>query len=181
MMSPSFIKYDTGGTMRAAFLIWSSLLILAHPTTLRAQENPHIPGMVLQKGEAAPEAGAFFSGDALISLAGALRELDFLQKQSNILSEWIKAKGDQITALNDAMKALEQARQNTAGALQKSEQAQRNWECINVLNKEQVAALKEALAVAEKKAQARLGWEAKEVKVLITLPPSLEITYRKDQ
>ena len=83
MMSPSFIKYDTGGTMRAAFLIWSSLLILAYPIALKAQEGSRVPGMVLQKDEAAPERGVFFSGEALISLVNPMHYRRSISYKSN--------------------------------------------------------------------------------------------------
>ena len=172
--------------MRAAFLIWSSLLILAYPIALKAQEGSRVPGMVLQKDEAAPERGVFFSGEALISLVNALQELDFLQKQSNVLKEWTKAKDDQITALGDAMKALEQARQHTDEALTAAEKIIQNQKKIIHILAESMYSIRETdtksrAGVLLKAVCQTMGLDVKEFQISAHIPRGIGIALTCDK
>ena len=126
------------------------------------------PGIILDKNQAAPGQGAFFSDQAAISLLEALRDLNSFRDRLVNLQKELNSKDNQIGAYEDEAKNLEEARRQTAIGLAKTEFIIQNWELIQKSmllivdeHKKVNATLKEAndqLMQALKETRSELFW-----------------------
>lgn len=147
------------------------LMLVAWPS--HAQEPA---GEALSPGQAAPVAGAFFTGDALVRLTEGLRDLESLQRRLEVINEELAAKSTQIAEQRESIQALETARAETAGALAKAEFVIQNWQLIYdsmraLMREHQALAaeqrnLNEQLSKELKSAHTELRW----TKILAAIP-----------